>query len=335
MNKNYCKEKKGKIKICGYRNGRGYCGWYENKDGKRMFLRSKKEYIYALFLDKNGKHFLTEKSIFVINDIKYKPDFFIYNNDYTKLIEIIEIKENKKEAERYLKFKEHFKSIGIVYNVEFRTDIIKRKYVTKDELKYWEDQYLKNYSEYSMSGENNPMFGMKHSDETKKKIGIQTKKYMQNEDIKKRHSNSIKNFWNSEKSNKYKLKYKILRNEEKRKRDELNPIIEKKCSFCGKIFLDKKNNLKTNCSSSCSIKNAWKTGKLIKKIDGKKGYPIKIIMYSKMIEEYFDENNWNYIVKKYKEIGKIPKHFGMNLNIIEKYFNNLNELRKKVNGKAN
>ena len=330
MRENNCKKHKGKIKRGGYKNGRGYCGWYTNKDGKRIFLRSKKEYIYAVFLDKINQHFLMEKTIFVIDGVNYKPDFFIYDEDYKKLLKIVEVKPSRKEAEPYFQFREYFKAIGIEYEIEWGIDKIKRRWITNEELKKWDEQYLENYPQYNMSGELNPMYGMKHSEETKKKIGKQTKKYMKNKDVKKKHSASLKAFWSSEDAKEIKEKYATLRTAEAEKK---NPVVICKCLFCKKKFKKKLHEEKQTCSASCSQKYNWKTGKMEYHGDAQKTYKTRIIKYLKLAAETITADNLQDIVKKLKEDGLVPKHFSLNKKVIEKYFGSVEKLFREDQAK--
>lgn len=341
MQKYYCKEKKGRIKKGGYKNGRGYCGWHVNKDGKNVFLRSKKEYIYAIYLDKNDQHYLLEKTIFVINEVNYKPDFFIYDENYEKLLKIVEVKPSLKEAKPYFKFKDYFNSIGIEYEIEYGIDKIKRRWTTDEELKKWDEQYLKNYPQYDMAGELNPMYGMKHTNETKKKIGEQTKKYMKDENIKKKHSSSIKAFWKSKEAIPIKQKYAALRTEESKVK---NPAIICKCIFCGKEFEKKlkdrsgrkREHEKQTCSASCIQKYNWKIGKTkYKEGTGQKIYRIRILKYLQLSTETITNDNLEGIIKELKSKKLIPKNFSINQKVVEKYFGNIENMEKELRNNNN
>lgn len=329
-----CMSKGGRIKKGGYKNGRGYCGWHTNKDGRKVFLRSKKEYIYALYLDKNNQHFLLEKAIFVIDGRNYKPDFFIYNEDYTKLLKIVEVKDSKKDAEPYFVFKDYFSAIGIEYEIEWGIDKIKRRWATKEELKQWDSQYLNNYPEFNMAGELNPMYGMKHSDATKKKIGQQTKRYMSDDKIKNKQIASIKSFWNSDEAKPIKEKYATLRTQES---EQKNPWVVSKCVFCGKEFKKKFNDRsgkkrdyeKQTCSNSCAQKHNWIIGKMKYHGNGAKSYKTKIIKYLKLAKEV-TADNLECVVKKLKDDNLVPKHFSLNRNVIEKYFGNIENLKETL-----
>jgi len=65
-------------------------GWYENKVGEKVWLRSCLEYIYAKWLDKNGINWKSEVQTFKHENQTYRPDFFIYENK--KLVKVVEIK---------------------------------------------------------------------------------------------------------------------------------------------------------------------------------------------------------------------------------------------------
>lgn len=68
-------------------------GWYERKDGSKVWLRSCLEYIYAKWLDSNDLVWNTEVKTFKGQGETYRPDFFIYGND-GKLVRVVEIKGN-------------------------------------------------------------------------------------------------------------------------------------------------------------------------------------------------------------------------------------------------
>jgi hypothetical protein len=270
---------------------------------------------------------MLEKSIFIIpstdycpsssNLINYKPDFFIYNEDYTKLLKIVEVKQGRKDAEPYFDFKDYFSAIGIEYEVEWGIDKIKRRWTTREELELWDSQYLENYPDLNMAGELNPMYGMKHTDATKKKIGQKTKKYMADKKIKDKQIASIKAFWASDDAKPIKEKYAAMRHDEAEKN---NPWIDGKCIFCEKDFKKKLHDQRQTCSASCSQKYNWKTGKMEYRGNATKTYKTRIVKYLKLATETITTDNLEDIVKKLKDGGLVPKHFSLNRKVIEKYF---------------
>lgn len=340
MQKYYTREKKGRIKKGGYKNGRGYCGWYTNIDGKKMFLRSLKEYMVAKSLDNVGTHFLTEQAVFDINGVFYKPDFFIYaDKEYMNLIKIIEVKDNKKEAEAYFKYKNFFNKIDIDFEVEYNVHKMKKN-ITDKERSEWVNNFVDNYNGLSMVGENNPMFGMNHSKQTKQKIGEQTRKYMSDPLVKKKHSDSIRSFWKSDKAIKIKKEYSKLRSMEKEKRDlELNkkdPLVDKKCVICNNIFSCRKSDTRKTCKSiknGCSLKYSYATGVSKYNGDGKKSYKTKLL--NAAIKIGIDKNDcfdtFNLKVAIFKEKNISYKNFSMRESVINKYFGDFKSFKKEIN----
>jgi len=70
---------------------KGLQGYYKRSDGKFVYLRSSWEYVFAKWLDKNNIKWEYEYKQYVLeNGEKYRPDFFIFNDDgvLTKIIEI-------------------------------------------------------------------------------------------------------------------------------------------------------------------------------------------------------------------------------------------------------
>jgi hypothetical protein len=71
---------------------RGVQGYYFNKSkNKQVWLRSTYEWIFAKWLDKTNHIWDTECRLYHIDSRKYRPDFFIFDNE-NQLIKIIEIK---------------------------------------------------------------------------------------------------------------------------------------------------------------------------------------------------------------------------------------------------
>lgn len=73
------------------KNGKTIQGYYVKKDGSKVWLRSTYEYVIAKWLDKLDKEWKTEEKCYVLsNGERYRPDFFIYENN--KLHSIVEVK---------------------------------------------------------------------------------------------------------------------------------------------------------------------------------------------------------------------------------------------------
>jgi hypothetical protein len=332
------KKSGGKVKFGGYKGGRGYCGWYETIYNKKIFLRSMKEYYIAKKLDYEKAYFLTEKAVFNINGKTYKPDFFIYSDaEYKNLKRIIEVKNSFNEAMPYFKYVDFFNSINIEYEVIYNIDIRKKQcFISSDDILNWKKQYVQNYNTFEYSGEKNPMFGVKHSNETKNAIGKKTAEYMKNPNIKMKHSKAIKDFWKSDIAITIKKKYAQLRHDEKLARDLKNPDIKVICKNCGRQYIRKQNAKyhKETCSNKCIQEYNWKIGKNTNNITPEivqRRYKTKVIKNIILIPENITEDAHNSIIKKYKNLGIIQKNFGMNLNTIIKYFGSFNNFILEIN----
>jgi len=331
-----CELHNGKIKLGGYKGGRGYCGYYTTHFGKKIYLRSTQEFVYAKYLDSNGIYYLTENIIYEIDGKNYKPDFFVYDGVFNKLKKIVEIKYTNGEKSDYQRtYSNFFKKIGIEYEVLSRSDIkdlIRAGTVTNDDLKNWREMFLGQYKNSDYTGEKNPMYGVKHSKETKSKIGKQTQRYFQDPTVRKRHRDARISYWASPLGSITKKKYAELRRKESMIK---NPMIIRICVECGKKY---KRKLKTRyhketCSNSCQQKYNWKTGKNKYHGGANKTYKSKIKKYFGVVLNMghcVTVGNYNNTVQYQKSIGNVPKCFGMNLCIVKKYFGSLTNLKKEM-----
>ena len=328
----YCREKGGHIKKGGYRGGRGYSGWHTTWDGHVVFLRSKREFVYAIFLDKNMARYLTEQSVFKIEEENYKPDFFIYDNDYKELLKIVEVKENRKAAEPYFSFVEWFKVIGIEYEIVYDTNRIQRRWVTDEEVQQWVNNYLSAYPQFDMIGNKNPMFGVKHSEKTKTLIGKRTREYMKDATIKHKHSKALRNFWASQDGKKAKMEYAELRHDEARQRRLDDPLEAKSCEICSNEFQVEASSERTTCSASCAHKLNWRTGKEAMTAEHSvAAYRGRLMACLRTLSpEDLTIETYEAAVARQKAAGRIPSHFGMGLAVLDKYFGSLEAARKKA-----
>jgi len=156
-------------------SSRGYAGWYR----ETVYLRSLKEYLVARFLDHKAEKYPSlsyrvEVETFNVDGVSYRPDFFLYREG--SLWGILEVKDfgQGDVAREYLKrFREFFREKGLHYYVihkERHYGKIKRTVgITREEIEAW-----KKASTYDYSGKNNPRYGVKVSEETKRKIGAAT-----------------------------------------------------------------------------------------------------------------------------------------------------------------
>jgi len=120
-------------------NGKSINGYYLRKhDNQYVWLRSTYEYIYAKWLDKQNIIWKIEERVFGLsNGEKYRPDFFLYENE--KLQCIVEIKSRYfNKGNREYKFDMFKKEYDIPCSIVTNIDL----FIEKDknyhkELKEW------------------------------------------------------------------------------------------------------------------------------------------------------------------------------------------------------
>lgn len=240
----------GKIKK-GTAKNRGYIGYHITWDGIKVFLRSKAEFIYARVLDHERIPYKLECVIYKINGKNYKPYFFIFDSDYKSILSIVEIKglDDKKTALEYLtKFKPYFTSIGIIYDAVWKYQELITKYGLKEDIEAWVERSLREYDFIpDTRGENNPMYGMKHSEYTKSLIRKKCNERNKDDEYRKNNSNAQKAFFNSDAGL---LRRKQISEQKKLLYASKYPIIEKQCKCCNSTFTQK---LKGNgfCNFKC------------------------------------------------------------------------------------
>lgn len=155
-------------------SNRGYAGYYKN-----FYLRSSYEYAYAKYLDFFSVTWDYEREIFEVDNKLYKPDFFILNPDNT-IKKIVEIKSKNfisiETATKKLKY------IQEKYGYEVAVISYKQLLKLYEKLPFTLNSVITEWissSETTISkvacGDKNGHFNMKHSSETKKKIGEHTK----------------------------------------------------------------------------------------------------------------------------------------------------------------
>lgn len=88
-----------------HKSSRGIQGYYTSRSGKRIWLRSSWEYIYAKWLDKHKVDWKYEDyGITLSNGERYRPDFLIYENGIlTKIVEIKGYFDNRRYKAEILK----------------------------------------------------------------------------------------------------------------------------------------------------------------------------------------------------------------------------------------
>lgn len=214
-------------------SNRGYAGYYKN-----FYLRSSYEYAYAKYLDFYSIAWDYERQIFNIESKLYKPDFFILNPDNT-IKKIVEIKSRNPTAIQVAK--QNLTYIKGNYGYEVEVISYKQLLSLYENLPFTLNSVITAWissSETTISkvayGNKNGHFNMKHSNETKKKIGEHTKSLWAEDSPSRRRM--------LEGLNKSGMKKGYLR----------VPREERKCLFCKITFTVLNTSLQKYCSQSCA-----------------------------------------------------------------------------------
>jgi len=314
----------GKVKV-GSGINRGYIGYHTTWDGIKVFLRSKCEFIYACVLDAEKIPYKMECVRYTINEKTYKPDFFIFDPTYQKILKIVETKglDDKQIAINYLNmYKEYFNSIGIDYDVVWKYQALIATYNLSNKISQWVEKSIREYDFISDSrGENNPMYGKLHSESTKSLIGEKCKDRNSDPEYKIKCSISQKNFWESPRGILRKKEISDLRKQEALRK---NPSVEKQCIFCSKLFIQK---LKGHglCSGLCMRR--WNR----QNIDGygkhssSKSYANQLNTWCNKICTHYNitmadlTSDLDRYIQLAKSDSIIPKNKGISLKTLKKY----------------
>jgi len=315
----------GKVKK-GNGNNRGYIGYHTTWDGKYVFLRSKAEFIYARKLDYDRIPYLLEVITYEVNGVKYKPDFFIYNSNYSNIKTIVEVKglDDKTTALTYLKtYKNYFDGLGIDYSVVWKQMSTIKKYSLENEINEWVRTSVEQYDNISdVSGKNNPMYNLKHSDTTKNLISKKAKDRCRNIEYLKMMSEVQNEYWNSEEGLN---KRQVVSLKRKEYTDKINPVCEITCKNCESSFKKRKNTNKEFCSGDC--KRSWLYSNVAGygKHESGTSYKNQLVTYINKILSTYEISFENYlmeiekITKQAKVDNIIPKNKGISLETLKKF----------------
>lgn len=218
----------------------GYGGEY-----KGNYLRSTLEYLTAVWLDRKKVKWVYEEKYYNFSDgHRYLPDFSVYD-DNNKLLYIIEVKEEYNRYQEEIDYK--FSNLRDTYDIECklmtRKDLMQNLSDAYDLIDDWRTYSSENFSNSRIySGENNPMYGQKHSEETKRKIGQATSERMKDPEYRAK----IQPVWDTL---------------GQRTKDRLTGVekterVEKICPQCGKTFRSLPSLNQEYCSIQCSGKVA-------------------------------------------------------------------------------
>jgi len=192
------------------KSSRGYAGWYDD-----FYYRSFNEFLFIKLLEKQNKKFELESELIVTPFGMYKIDFKV--NDA-----FIEIKSDNYEYTEKLKWLVNKKIITIITYSEIA------KNFSKDELQNLKE-YAKSNQKYEVFGEQNPMYGMKHSELSKNKIGLKTTQRFADLVFKEKHSAAVKAAITDD------FKQNLSEKQHLFQLSKYNKT-PKKCKMCGKTF---------------------------------------------------------------------------------------------------
>lgn len=213
---------------------RGYAGYY-----KGFYLRSSYEYAYAVYLDYHQLPWSFEDQNYEIDGSFYKPDFFFYNKAGT-LEKIVEVKSRNKNE--LLIAKKRLKLIEEQYQIETElisydelldmyksmpvslTSIIS-KWITSDNTTIHK----------SAVGKLNGHYGLRHSEEAKRRIGEHTRR-----------------LWNEESPAKRKMIDGLRKSGLSQKGKIKTPREKRYCDLCSNVFYDLITSRRIYCSRTCS-----------------------------------------------------------------------------------
>lgn len=316
---------------------RGYSGWVEI-DNDKFYCRSSVEFIYLHHLSYkykklDGYNIKMENVIFEYNDEKYKPDFLIYHNNV--LVKIIETKSDKNQiirenkGNKYELFKYYFDKLKIDFEICYKdTEILTND--IKEKLDKWKHNLTQ-----SISDENNPMFGMRHSVESKAKIGLKTKERCENPE----YLSFLKSKLKKTDIQKQNCSISAIKRQNRIKYEKYGEIISKKCIICGCEFKDYEKKSKQTCKNSCTFRLRYSKGEIKCGGDGFKSFKTKIInslkKYNYDISNMDNYGQFKIYINNIKELGLLPKTFGLNENTINKYFGNFEILKKELKNENN
>lgn len=213
----------------------GYYGYHETFQGEKVYLRSAKEYLVALYLD-------TKKIPYVVEPYGLfdhcRPDFLLPTHNL-----IIEVKDTNQRRikviqERRTLYNSHGYRMIAIGRVRHFSKIMRIVPNSEELLSKWKDMPRAIDSK----GVNNPRYGTKCSDETRRRISEKAKIRCRADSFRKAASERMLAFYASEAG-------AVVRESMKGVRVERE---DRPCVICGKTFVVKKTKKKQVCSPTCS-----------------------------------------------------------------------------------
>lgn len=309
-------------KLVGKNKSRGYSGYVDN-----YYVRSKAEYFYLRYFLKFSKYKIKmEELIFHIDDeLSYKPDFILYDNNEIKFI--YEVKSGTYDKNKYQKIKDYFNKNNIKFKVLNRSNVIVKKFTLfKDDFEKW-----KLNCKHDISGSKNPHYGFKHTKKAKKIISEKAKqRAIGNTDIISKISKKA----HLENKESYKKGYEKRTKNYYDRLDKKDPFVEYTCITCGKV-----NKKRTSDIDRITCKDPWCTMRYKESLgwkrrevpEKKNNFKERLIKQSKkVITKNITYSEFMKKIKTYKDDGLIPEKMSFNINVIEKYFGNFENLKRKI-----
>lgn len=143
------------------------------------YLRSSYEYIFANILEKQNIKYDVETITYELEDYRYTPDFFIYNEN-NELVEVVEIRGHRLNIEERIKDTKLLQELlGENVKVSLITEVDLKKICKEIGLKYntlkneWRTNPENTINDYN--GWKNPMFNKVQKESTKKLISLKAK----------------------------------------------------------------------------------------------------------------------------------------------------------------
>ena len=218
-------------------NGRTYCGHYRG-----YYLKSSLEYIYACYLDYMGINWQYETKTFELSTGgSYKPDFLLADGSY------VEIKGGfnyETDLPRIKTFERDYEvKVEILQETDLRKLIHSTPFVYEELKREWKQ--IANGLGMDTSGKNNPRYGVRLAETTKRKISLKAKSRFLDPDFKRK--------WRSARQKSEKVQKQTERLKQYNLERSYQVFVT--CQLCQREFEVKfrKNNPQKYCSYKCSI----------------------------------------------------------------------------------
>ena len=207
------------------------------------YLRSSYEYAFARYLEKLNIPYAMELHTYELsNGTRYKPDFFILNNGI--VVEIVEIKSEHKDRLEEGKVKVNLikEIIDVPINMYTRKDLVilckevGLHFYTLE--KEWKESPTTSKN-HILDGELNPMYGVKHREDSLRKNGNKTIDRFKDEEFREKHKLAT---------------MEAMKYVDKSKLGHPKQRVTKICKNCGCEFVVISTSKKQYCGTQCMQK---------------------------------------------------------------------------------